>query len=288
MAYYEMLKRDWQRLSDCRKRVNALPLGSAALAGTSFAVDREMVAKELGFNGVAENSLDAVSDRDFAIEFCACAALIMMHLSRFAEELIIWMSPGFGFIDLADRFTTGSSIMPQKKNPDVAELARGKTGRVYGDLVALLTVMKGQPLAYNKDNQEDKEALFDAVDTVSSTLCVFAGMVPAIEVNADAMREAVAKGYATATDLADYLVRKGLPFREAHEAVSKAVRFALDKKRDLSELSLQELRKFSKLVEDDVFLVLSPEGSVKSRNHVGGTAPEQVQAAIARARQELR
>jgi argininosuccinate lyase len=286
MAYFEMLQRDRERLLDCRKRVNQLPLGAAALAGTSYTIDREMVAKELGFDGVCENSLDAVSDRDFAIEFCACAALVMMHLSRLAEELILWMSPGFAFIEIADRFTTGSSIMPQKKNPDVAELARGKTGRVYGDLIALLTVMKAQPLAYNRDNQEDKESLFDAADTVSSSLRIFAEMLPGIKVNTEAMRVMASQGFATATDLADYLVRKGLPFREAHEAVAKAVRFALDKRRDLSELSVHELKKFSKLVADDVSLTL--EGAVKSRSHFGGTAPQQVRAAISRAREELR
>ncbi|HET6756511.1 MAG TPA: argininosuccinate lyase [Burkholderiales bacterium] len=286
MAYYEMLKRDRARLFDCRKRVNRLPLGAAALAGTSYTIDREMMAEELGFDGVCENSLDAVSDRDFAIEFCACAALTMMHLSRLAEELILWMSPGFAFIEIADRFTTGSSIMPQKKNPDVAELARGKTGRVYGDLIALLTVMKAQPLAYNRDNQEDKESLFDAADTVSSSLRIFAEMLPGIKVNTEAMRVMASQGFATATDLADYLVRKGLPFREAHEAVAKAVRFALDKRRDLSELSVHELKKFSKLVADDVSLTL--EGAVKSRSHFGGTAPQQVRAAISRAREELR
>ncbi|MGH8729458.1 MAG: argininosuccinate lyase [Burkholderiales bacterium] len=288
MAYFEMLKRDRERLNDCRKRVNRLPLGAAALAGTTFAIDRESVAKALGFDGVCENSLDAVSDRDFAIEFCACASLAMMHLSRFAEELVLWMSPGFGFIDIADRFTTGSSIMPQKKNPDVAELARGKTGRVYGDLIALLTVMKGQPLAYNRDNQEDKEALFDAVDTVAATLAIFAEMAPGIRVNGDAMREAALKGYSTATDLADYLVRKGLPFREAHEAIAKAVRFAVSAKRELSELTIAELKEFSPLIAEDVFAGLTLEGSIESRDHLGGTAPAQVRAAIARAREYLK
>jgi argininosuccinate lyase len=288
MAYFEMLQRDGERLVDCRKRVNQLPLGAGALAGTSFRIDRARVARELGFDGVCENSLDAVSDRDFAIEFCACAALAMMHLSRFGEELVLWMSPSFGFIDIADRFTTGSSIMPQKKNPDVAELARAKTGRVYGDLIALLTVMKAQPLAYNKDNQEDKEALFDAAETLSSTLRVFAEMVPGIEVNSAAMRAAAFKGYATATDLADYLVRKGVAFRESHEIVARAVRFAIGAKRDLSELTLSDLKKFSRLVEEDVFSVLTLEGSVKSRDHVGGTAPDQVKAAISRAREQLR
>ena len=226
LAYVEMLSRDAQRFADCRKRVNRLPLGAAALAGTSFPIDRQMVAKELGFDGVCENSLDAVSDRDFAIEFVAAGALTMTHLSRFSEELILWMSPRFGFIDIADRFCTGSSIMPQKKNPDVAELVRGKTGRVNGHLVALLTLMKGQPLAYNKDNQEDKEPLLDTVDTLMMSLAVFAGMVGGITVNAERMRSAAREGYATATDLADYLVKKGLPFREAHEAVAQAVRFA--------------------------------------------------------------
>ena len=241
MAYFEMLARDAQRLADCRKRVNRLPLGAAALAGTSFPIDRQMVAKELGFDGVCENSLDAVSDRDFAIEFCAAAALVMTHLSRFCEELILWMNPRFGFIDLADRFCTGSSIMPQKKNPDVPELIRGKTGRVNGHLVALLTLMKGQPLAYNKDNQEDKEPLFDTVDTLMMSLRVFADMLGGIKVNARrrcAPRRC--EGYATATDLADYLVKKGLPFREAHEAVAQAVRFAEDRGCDLADLKLAD------------------------------------------------
>jgi argininosuccinate lyase len=287
LAYYEMLARDAQRLADCRSRVNRLPLGAAALAGTSFPIDREHVAKALGFEGVAGNSLDAVSDRDFAIEFCACAALLMTHLSRFCEELILWMSPRFGFIDLADRFCTGSSIMPQKKNPDVPELIRGKTGRVNGHLVALLTLMKAQPLAYNKDNQEDKEPLFDTVDTVVASLRVFADMVGGIEVKADAMREAARQGYATATDLADYLVRKGVPFREAHEAVAQAVRHAEGRGKDLSGLALEELRQFSALVGEDVFDALTLEGSLAARDHVGGTAPERVKAAIAKARAAL-
>ncbi|HET7158881.1 MAG TPA: argininosuccinate lyase, partial [Burkholderiales bacterium] len=237
LAYFEMLTRDVERLSDCRRRVNQLPLGAAALAGTSFPIDREMVARTLGFGGVCRNSLDAVSDRDFAIEFCACAALLMTHLSRFCEELILWMSPRYGFIDLADRFCTGSSIMPQKKNPDVPELIRGKTGRVNGHLVALLTLMKAQPLAYNKDNQEDKEPLFDTVDTLTMSLAVFTEMLGGLEVKKDAMREAARQGYATATDLADYLVRKGVPFREAHEAVAQAVRYAEGCAKDLSELA---------------------------------------------------
>ncbi|MCC2681079.1 MAG: argininosuccinate lyase [Nitrosospira multiformis] len=287
MAYFEMLKRDVARLADCRKRVNKLPLGAAALAGTSYPVDRAMVARELGFEGVCENSLDAVSDRDFAIEFCAAAALIMTHLSRLSEELILWMSPPFGFIDLADRFCTGSSIMPQKKNPDVPELVRGKTGRVNGHLVALLTLMKGQPLAYNKDNQEDKEPLFDTVDTLTDTLRIYTDMLAGIRVKHAAMREAATRGYATATDLADYLTKKGLPFREAHEAVAQAVRFAEKNNRDLSALTLPELQQFSPLIEDDIFTVLTLEGSLNSRNHIGGTAPVQVAAAIRRAREWL-
>jgi len=287
MAYFEMLARDAGRFADGRKRMNRLPLGAAALAGTSFPIDREMVARELEFDGVCGNSLDAVSDRDFAIEFCASAALLMTHLSRFSEELILWMSPSFGFIDLADRFCTGSSIMPQKKNPDVPELVRGKTGRVNGDLVALLTLMKGQPLAYNKDNQEDKEPLFDAVDTVTDTLRIFADMVPGITVNKAALRAAALRGFATATDLADYLVRKGVPFRDAHEAVAKAVRAAEASGRDLSALSLDELKQFSARIGEDVFPFLTLEGSLASRNHVGGTAPAQVRTAIARARASL-
>jgi argininosuccinate lyase len=287
MAYFEMLARDAQRMGDCRKRVNRLPLGSAALAGTSFPINRQMVAKELGFDGVCENSLDAVSDRDFAIEFCSAAALTMTHLSRFCEELIIWMNPRFAFVDLADRFCTGSSIMPQKKNPDVPELIRGKTGRVNGHLVALLTLMKGQPLAYNKDNQEDKEPLFDTVDTLTASLRVFADMVGGIKVNAAAMRRAALEGFATATDLADYLVKKGLPFREAHEAVAQAVKFADGRHCDLADLKLEELQQFSALVEDDVFAALTLEGSLESRSHIGGTAPARVKAAIAKARKTL-
>ncbi|MGC2048136.1 MAG: argininosuccinate lyase, partial [Gallionella sp.] len=284
MAYFEMLKRDAERLQDCRKRVNRLPLGAAALAGTSYPIKREYVAELLGFDGVCENSLDAVSDRDFAIEFTACAALIMTHLSRFSEELILWMSPRFGFIDIADRFCTGSSIMPQKKNPDVPELVRGKTGRVYGHLIALLTLMKGQPLAYNKDNQEDKEPLFDTVETLTQTLRIYAGMIAGITVNPEAMRSAALQGYATATDLADYLVRKGMPFRDAHEAVALAVRFAEQRGCDLTDIGLAELQHFSGLIGEDVYQVLTLEGSVASRNHTGGTSPLQVAAAIARAR----
>ncbi len=287
MAYFEMLARDAQRMADCRKRVNRLPLGAAALAGTSFPIDRQMVAKELGFDGVCENSLDAVSDRDFAIEFCAAAALAMIHLSRFCEELIIWMNPRFAFVDLADRFCTGSSIMPQKKNPDVPELIRGKTGRVNGHLVALLTLMKGQPLAYNKDNQEDKEPLFDSVDTLTASLRVFADMVGGIKVNAEAMRRAALEGFATATDLADYLVKKGLPFREAHEAVAQAVKFADGRGCDLADLKLAELQQFSALIDQEVFAALTLEGSLKARSHIGGTAPARVKAAIAKARKTV-
>ncbi len=287
LAYVEMLTRDAQRFADCRKRVNRLPLGAAALAGTSFPIDRQMVAKELGFDGVCENSLDAVSDRDFAIEFVAAGALTMTHLSRFSEELILWMNPRFGFIDIADRYCTGSSIMPQKKNPDVAELVRGKTGRVNGHLVALLTLMKGQPLAYNKDNQEDKEPLLDTVDTLLMSLAVFTGMVGGITVNVDAMRAAAREGYATATDLADYLVKKGLPFREAHEIVALAVRFAEARDCDLSDLALDDLQKFSPLIAKDVYDALTLEGSMNSRSHIGGTAPARVKAAIAKIRKAL-
>lgn len=287
LAYVEMFGRDAERMADCRKRVNRLPLGAAALAGTTFPIDRERVAATLGFDDVCRNSLDAVSDRDFAIEFCAAAALVMTHVSRMSEELVIWMSPRVGFIDIADRFCTGSSIMPQKKNPDVPELARGKTGRVNGHLIALLTLMKGQPLAYNKDNQEDKEPLFDTVDTVTDTLRIFADMARGITVRPEAMRAAAFQGYATATDLADYLVKKGLPFRDAHEAVAHAVRACVDRGCDLADLSLDDLRQFSSLVADDVFEVLTLEGSVAARDHVGGTAPNQVRAAIARVRAEL-
>ena len=287
LAYVEMFSRDAERMRDCRTRVNRLPLGAAALAGTTFPIDRERVARSLGFDDVCHNSLDAVSDRDFAIEFCAAGALIMTHISRMSEELVIWMSPRVGFIDIADRFCTGSSIMPQKKNPDVPELARGKTGRVNGHLIALLTLMKGQPLAYNKDNQEDKEPLFDTVDTLVDTLRIFADMAGGITVKPEAMRAAALQGYATATDLADYLVKKGLPFRDAHEAVALAVRKCVDKGCDLSDMSLTELQQFSALVGADVFDVLTLEGSVAARNHIGGTAPQQVKLAIARARQQL-
>ena len=287
LAYVEMFGRDVERMADARKRVNRLPLGAAALAGTTFPIDRLRVAKTLGFDDVCHNSLDAVSDRDFAIEFCAASALVMTHISRMSEELIIWMSPRVGFIDIADRFCTGSSIMPQKKNPDVPELARGKTGRVYGHLTGLLTLMKGQPLAYNKDNQEDKEPLFDTIDTVVDTLRIFADMAGGITVKPDAMRAAALQGYATATDLADYLVKKGLPFRDAHEAVAHAVRACDTAGCDLSEMPLETLQTFSPLIGEDVFAVLTLEGSVAARDHVGGTAPNQVRAAIARVRAQL-
>jgi argininosuccinate lyase len=287
MAYVEMFARDAERLVDCRRRVNRLPLGAAALAGTSYPIDREQVARTLGFEGVCANSLDAVSDRDFAIEFCAAAAIAMVHVSRLSEELVIWMSPRVGFVDLADRFCTGSSIMPQKKNPDVPELARGKTGRVVGHLTALLVLMKGQPLAYNKDNQEDKEPLFDTADTLTATLRIFADLVGGIRADEARMRQAAAEGFSTATDLADYLVRKGLPFRDAHEAVARAVRSAADAGRDLAELPLATLRGFSPLVDEDVYAVLTPEGSVASRDHLGGTAPAQVRRAVAAARARL-
>jgi len=287
MAYFEMLARDAQRFADCRKRVNRLPLGAAALAGTSFPIDRQMVAKELGFDGVCENSIDAVSDRDFAIEFCAGAALAMTHLSRFCEEIVLWANPRFGFVEIADGFCTGSSIMPQKRNPDVAELIRGKTGRVNGHLVALLTLMKGQPLAYNRDNQEDKEPLFDTVDTLTACLAVFAEMLGGIKVNREAMAAAARQGHATATDLAEYLARKGVPFREAHEAVAQAVRFAESRGCDLAELKLFELQRFSSVITEEVYSTLSLEGSLKSRSHLGGTAPVRVKAAIAKARKSL-
>ncbi|MEJ0004104.1 MAG: argininosuccinate lyase [Pararobbsia sp.] len=291
LAYFEMFSRDAERMLDVRKRVNRLPLGAAALAGTSYPIDRLRVAATLGFDGVCGNSLDAVSDRDFAIEFTAAAALVMTHVSRLSEELVLWMSPRVGFIDLADRFCTGSSIMPQKKNPDVPELARGKTGRVNGHLMALLTLMKGQPLAYNKDNQEDKEPLFDTVDTVADTLRIFAEMVAGITVKSEAMRAAALQGFATATDLADYLVKRGLAFRDAHEAVALAVRICETRGIDLADLSLEQLRadlpSAAALLGEDVFGYLTLEGSVASRDHIGGTAPNRVRAAIAEARKAL-
>ena len=287
LAWNEMLERDFGRLQDCRKRVNISPLGAAALAGTTYPIDRAYTAELLGFDAPSENSLDSVSDRDFAIEFGAFASLLMTHLSRFSEELVLWTSAQFNFIDLPDRFCTGSSIMPQKKNPDVPELVRGKTGRVNGHLISLLTLMKGQPLAYNKDNQEDKEPLFDTVDTIKDCLKAYADMMPAIETKTDNMREAARRGFSTATDLADYLVRKGIAFRDAHEIVGKSVAYGIEVNKDLSDMSLDELKQFSGEIEQDVFDVLTLEGSVAARNHIGGTAPEQVKAAAVRAKQRL-
>jgi argininosuccinate lyase len=287
LAWHEMLRRDTGRMVDCRKRVNIMPLGSAALAGTSYPIDRVMTADLLGFDAISENSLDAVSDRDFAIEFLSASALIMMHLSRMSEELVLWASPQFNFIELPDSFCTGSSIMPQKKNPDVPELIRGKSGRVTGNLVTLLTLMKSQPLAYNRDNQEDKEPLFDSIDTLNTCLQLFAGMVPLIKANTDSMREAAFRGYSTATDLADYLVRKGVAFRDAHEIVGQSVAYAIEQGKDLSECSLDELQNFGPQIDYDVYDVLTLEGSISSRNHIGGTAPEQVRSAVQRAKEEL-
>jgi argininosuccinate lyase len=287
LAYVEMFERDRERLLDARRRINRLPLGAAALAGTTYPIDRAFVAERLGFEAIAENSLDAVSDRDFAIEFCAACAITMMHVSRLAEELVLWMSPRFGFVRLPDRFTTGSSIMPQKRNPDVAELARGKTGRVYGSLIALLTVMKSQPLAYNKDNQEDKEPLFDAVDTLSNTLRAFAAMLPELEVDAAAMRAAANEGFATATDFADHLVKRGMPFRDAHEAVARAVRLAAQRRIGLAELSAADLKSVVQGADSDLLGLLTVDASVAARNHPGGTAPEQVRSQVARWRSRL-
>jgi len=283
MAWFEMLSRDYERFQDCRKRVNILPLGAAALAGTTYPIDRHMTTELLGFTAPTENSLDSVSDRDFAIEFCAASSVLMMHMTRYSEELVMWASAQFNFINLPDRFCTGSSIMPQKKNPDVPELVRGKSGRVYGHLMSLLTLMKSQPLAYNKDNQEDKEPLFDAIDTVKGCLRAFADMVPAIEAKRDNMREAALRGFSTATDLADYVVRKGIPFRDAHEIVGKAVAYGIQQSKDLGEMTLQELQQFSDQISDDVFDVLTLDGSVSARDHIGGTAPNQVRQACDRA-----
>lgn len=288
MAWYEMLVRDRERLQDCRKRVNVSPLGAAALAGTTYPIDREFTARQLGFDRPTRNSLDSVSDRDFAIEFCSAGALIMTHLSRMSEELVLWTSAQFNFIDLPDRFCTGSSIMPQKKNPDVPELVRGKTGRVNGHLISLLTLMKSQPLAYNKDNQEDKEPLFDTVDTLKDCLRAFADMVPHIETKKASMADAARRGFSTATDLADYLVRKGMPFRNAHEVVGKSVAYGIEQGKDLSEMTLEELQVFSDTIGADVFDVLTLEGSVSARNHIGGTAPEQVRQAVHYARELLK
>jgi len=287
LAWFEMIKRDVERLKDCRKRVNTMPLGSAALAGTTYPIEREYTAELLGFERITENSLDGVSDRDFAIEFTAFAATLLMHMSRFSEELVLWSSAQFQFIDLPDRFCTGSSIMPQKKNPDVPELVRGKTGRVYGHLMSLLTLMKSQPLAYNKDNQEDKEPLFDTVDTVKGSLRAFADMVPAIQVKREMTYEAAKRGFSTATDLADYLVGKGLAFRDSHEVVGLAVAHGIKTGEDLSEMSLKTLQSFCDKITDDVFGVLTLEGSVAARDHLGGTAPNQVRAAVERAKADL-
>ncbi|WP_308028824.1 argininosuccinate lyase [Neisseria lactamica] len=287
LAYVEMLGRDNERMADCRRRVNRMPLGAAALAGTTYPIRREITAELLGFEQICQNSLDAVSDRDFAVEFTAAASLVMVHLSRLSEELILWMSPRFGFIDIADRFCTGSSIMPQKKNPDVPELVRGKSGRVIGHLIGLITLMKSQPLAYNKDNQEDKEPLFDTADTLIDTLRIYADMMRGVTVKPDNMRTAVMQGFATATDLADYLVKKGMPFRDAHEVVAQAVRHADQAGVDLSELPLEVLQGFSDLIADDVYSVLTPEGSLNARNHLGGTAPEQVRFQVKRWREVL-
>ncbi len=287
MAWFEMLYRDCQRLVDCHTRINVMPLGSAALAGTSYPIDRQYMAELLNFPAVTNNSLDAVSDRDFAIEFSSCSALIMMHLSRFSEELVLWMTQQFSFIDLGDAWCTGSSIMPQKKNPDIPELVRGKTARVYGHLMGLLTLMKSQPLAYNRDNQEDKESLFDVIDTIKSCLHAYAGLVPEIAVNRERMREAAMQGFTTATDLADYLVRKDIAFRDAHAVVGQSVQYAIEAGKDLSELTLNELQQFSEVIEDDVFGCLSLEGSVAARAHQGGTAPEQVYKAIHNGRERL-
>jgi len=282
LAWNEMLQRDYERLFDCRKRVNIMPLGAAALAGTTYPIDRKLTAKLLGFDRPSTNSLDSVSDRDFAIEFCSFASLVMIHLSRCSEELILWASAQFNFIDLPDRFCTGSSIMPQKKNPDVPELVRGKSGRVTGHLMSLLMLMKAQPLAYNKDNQEDKEPLFDVLDTIKGCLRAYADMVPAIQVKAENMREAARRGFSTATDLADYLVVNGVAFRDAHEIVGKAVAYGIEQSKDLSDMSLEELQQFSDQILADVFDVLTLEGSVNARDHLGGTAPKQVLAAADR------
>lgn len=286
MAYYEMLQRDAGRLRDLAERLNIMPLGAGALAGTTFPIDREYVAEQLGFSGVTRNSLDSVSDRDFALEFCSAGAIIMMHLSRLAEELILWSSADFAFIELSDGFCTGSSIMPQKKNPDVPELVRGKTGRVYGNLMSLLTVMKALPLAYNKDMQEDKEPLFDTIDTVKGSLKIFSAMIAEMKVRAEAMRLAAAKGFSTATDVADYVVRKGIPFRDAHEIVGKTVRYCLERNKLIEELSLDEFRSFSPAIEEDIFAHITLEASVDARRATGGTAREAVAREIARARQE--
>jgi argininosuccinate lyase len=286
LAYYEMFRRDSWRMTDLSKRINLLPLGAGALAGTTFSIDREFVAEQLGFDGVTRNSLDSVSDRDFALEFCSAASIVMMHLSRLSEELILWSSADFHFIDLSDAFCTGSSIMPQKKNPDVPELVRGKTGRVYGNLMSLLTVMKALPLAYNKDMQEDKEPLFDTIDTVKGSLKIFADMIAQMSIRADNMREAAARGFSTATDVADYVVRKGIPFRDAHEIVGKTVRYCIEHDKQIEQLTLEEFKTFSPVIESDIYDFITLEASVDSRRATGGTAREAVAREIARARQE--
>jgi argininosuccinate lyase len=288
LAWNEMLQRDSERLADCRKRVNIMPLGSAALAGTTYPIDREFTAKELGFEMPCRNSLDGVSDRDFAIEFLSWASILLMHMSRFSEELILWSSSQFDWVDLGDAFCTGSSIMPQKKNPDVPELVRGKSGRVFGSLASMLMIMKGQPLAYNKDNQEDKEPLFDTIDTVKGCLKVYADMMDQITLKPKQMREAALRGFSTATDLADYVVRNGVPFRDAHEIVGKAVAYGVKHHKDLSEMSLEELQQFSGAIKEDVFEYLTLEGSVAARNHIGGTAPERVREAVKVAKEMLK
>jgi argininosuccinate lyase len=288
LAWFEMLSRDYERFVDTRKRVNVSPLGAAALAGTTYPIDRYLTSDLLGFDRPAENSLDAVSDRDFAIEFCATSSILAMHMTRMSEELILWASAQFNFVDLPDRFCTGSSIMPQKKNPDVPELVRGKSGRVYGHLMSLLTLMKSQPLAYNKDNQEDKEPLFDTIDTINGCLRAYADMVPALIAKKDSMRESALRGFSTATDLADYLTRKGMPFRDAHEVVGKSVAYGIEQNKDLAQMSLEELQVFSADIKADVFEVLTLEGSVAARDHIGGTAPNQVRAAVARGEQLLK
>ena len=288
LAYFEMFKRDRERLQESFKRINTMPLGSAALAGTSYPINRERTAELLGFERISLNSIDAVSDRDFAIEFASNASLIMMHLSRFSEEIILWSSAQFEFISLPDSFCTGSSIMPQKKNPDVPELVRGKTGRVTGNLISLLTIMKGQPLAYNKDNQEDKEPLFDSVETIYACLRIFADMVPTINTNKDNMYQSALKGYTTATDLADYLVKKGLAFRDAHDVVGRAVSYGLKERKDLSEFTIDELKNFNSLIEEDIFNVISLEGSINARNHLGGTSPKQILIAIKTGRKSIK
>lgn len=288
LAYYEMFKRDAERMQDVLKRLNQLPLGAGALAGTTFPIDREFVAEQLDFDGVTRNSLDSVSDRDFGLEFCAASSILMMHLSRLSEELVLWSSADFAFIELTDAFCTGSSIMPQKKNPDVPELVRGKTGRVYGNLISLLTLMKSLPLAYNKDMQEDKEPLFDTIDTVKGSLKIFSDMIAEMKVNAESMRTAAARGFSTATDVADYCVRKGLPFRQAHEVVGKTVRYCLENNKDIPELSLDEFRTFSELIENDIYDFVTLEASVNARRATGGTAREAVEREIARARSERR